>query len=443
MPTRGRRWRRGAVATAGTATVLALTSCAVLSTSIREDDTPDGVSTDITDEPVTLTLAYTDDPPTEALVEGFTEQHPNVTIEPRQTEFTDYVMTIRLSMSSEGAPDIAQYNPGAMGSLIPAGQILNLEEYSRAYEWEDHFAPTSLESLRTNEDATQFGSGNLYAAPGALSILGVFYNKDLLDRAGVAEPPGTLDEFEAALELVHADGTMPLSVGGLETGGVHLWNAVLNGLWDEDAYRDWVYGAPGSTIETGSAEQAGRTLSEWADKGYLPEGANATSDSDAQAAFANGGSAFLVTGNWAASELAEEMGDNVGFFLAPGPADGGAPVASGASVSFAISSQTENHDVAAAFLDYLRTPEAAQIQLENGFLPVDPDAPTGGDGVLGEVNEEFTQVIDAEGLLPFPDWATPGMGDQLRPGLQGILAGTTDEEEFLRSVQEEWDEHHE
>src|SRR5699024_10242033 len=62
MPTRGRRWRRGAVATAGTATVLALTSCAVLSTSIREDDTPDGVSTDITDEPVTLTLAYTDDP---------------------------------------------------------------------------------------------------------------------------------------------------------------------------------------------------------------------------------------------------------------------------------------------------------------------------------------------------------------------------------------------
>src|SRR5699024_12879918 len=67
-----------------------------------------------------------------------------------------------------------------------------------------------------------------------------------------------------------------------------------------------------STIETGSAEQAGRTLSEWADRGYLPEGANATSDSDAQAAFANGGSAFLVTGNWAASELSEEMGDNVG-----------------------------------------------------------------------------------------------------------------------------------
>lgn len=443
MSARRRRWRPAAVAATGTAALLTLSSCAVLSTSIREDDSPDGVSTDITDEPVTLSLAYTDEPPTEALVEGFTEQYPNVTIEPQQTEFTDYVMTITLSMSSEDPPDIAQYNPGAMGSLIPAGQILNLDEHSQAYGWEDTFAPTSLESLRTNESATEFGTGSLYAVPGALSILGVFYNKDLLDQAGVEELPETLDEFEDALESVHADGTMPLSVGGLEVGSTHLWNAVLNGLGDEDAYRDWVYGSSESTIETESAEQATRTLHQWADEGYMPEGANATSDNDAQAAFANGESAFLVTGNWAAAELSEEMGDNVGFFLAPGSAEGDAPVASGASVSFAISSQTDHDDVAAAFLDYLRSPEAAQIQLENGFLPVDPDAPTEGDGVLGEVNEEFTEVIDAEGLVPFPDFATPGMADELTPGLQGVIAGTTSEEEFLGSLQNEWDEHHE
>ncbi|MBE2997891.1 extracellular solute-binding protein [Nocardiopsis sp. HNM0947] len=443
MSTRRGTWRPIAVAAAGTAPVLVLASCAVLSTSIREDDTPDGVSTDITDEPVTLTLAYTDDPPTEALVEGFHEQYPNVTIEPRQTEFTDYVMTIRLSMSSENPPDIAQYNPGAMGSLIPAGQILDLEEHSSAYGWEDTFAPTSLESLRTNQDATEFATGNLYAVPGALSILGVFYNKELLADAGVDGPPETLDEFEDALAQVQDDGTMPLSVGGLETGGVHLWNAVLNGTWDDEAYRDWVYGSPGSSIETDHAAEATRTVQEWAEAGYLPEGANATSDNDAQVAFAGGESAFLVSGNWAAAELSEEMGDDVGFFLAPGATEGKPPVASGASVSFAVSSQSEHPDVAAAFLDYLRSPEAAQIQLETGFLPADPDAPTEGEGVLGEVNDEFTQVIDAEGLLPFPDWASPGMADELVPGVQGVLAGTTGEEEFLRGLQDEWSAHQE
>ncbi|GAB3689845.1 ABC transporter substrate-binding protein [Nocardiopsis oceani] len=443
MSIRSCGWSPVTMAAGGAAAVLVLTSCAVLSTNDGAEDTPDDVSTTITDEPVTLTLAYTDEPPSEALVDGFTEQHPNVTIETQHTQFTDYVRTITLSMSSDDPPDIAQYNPGAMRSLIPAGEILNLDDHGEAYGWDGAFPETSLESLRTSESATEYNTGSLYAVPGALSILGVFYNQELLEEAGVEEPPETLDEFEEAMELVRDDGTTPLSLGALEVGGVHLWNALLNGLGDEDEYRDWVYGAPDSTIETDAAATATETLARWAEEDYFSEGANATSDDDALADFANGGSAFHVTGNWAASQIAEEMGDDAGFFLMPGTDDGAAPVASGASVSFAVSSQTEHYDEAAAFLDYLRSPEAAQIQLETGFMPVDPDAPAEGDGVMGEINDGFSEVIDNEALVPFPDFATPAMGDQLVPGVQGVLDGTTDDEEFLGTLQGEWDSHHE
>src|SRR5699024_10581713 len=108
-----------------------------------------------------------------------------------------------------------------------------------------------------------------------------------------------------------------------------------------------------------------------------------------------------------------------------------------------ISSQTEHHDVAAAFLDHLGSPEGVRAQLENGFMPVDPEATTESDDVMGQINTGFGRVIEEENLVPFPDFATPGMVDQLTPGIQGLVAGTTSEEEFLHTLQQEWDEHHE
>lgn len=425
------------------AAALTLTACAAMSGGTAQDNTPDEVSTDISDVEATLTLAYTDDPPSQDLVEGFAAQHPGVTIELQQTPFTDYVKTITLSMTSGDAPDIAQYNPGAMRSLIPGGHILDLDPYAEAYGWEDSFPPASLEPLRSNDEASEFATGSLYAAPGALSVLGVFYNAELLEEAGVSEPPATLDDFEDALTQAEEAGIAPLSVGGLEVGGFQIWNALLNMLGDHGEYKDWVYGAAGSTIETGAAAEATETFSRWVDEGYITEGANATSDDDARAEFVNGDSLFLVTGNWAAFELEAEMGDDVGFLLMPGQTADQTPVASGASVAYAVSSNTEHPDVAAAFLDYLSSAEAARIQLATGFMPVDTQVPSESHDLLDEINAGFATVADNDAIVPFPDYATPGMIDQLTPGVQGLVSGSLAPEEFLASLQSEWENHHE
>lgn len=424
------------------ATALTLAACAGTGSNEGTSGEIEDVSTSITDEPVTLTLAYTNDPPTEALVDGFTDQHPNVTIDTELTPFNDYIKSIKLAMSSDDPPDIAQYNPGAMNTLVPAGLILDLDPYSEAYGWDTKFPPASLEVLQSDESATEFGTGSLYAAPGALSVLGVFYNKSVLDDAGVAAPPKTLADFEAALQQVREAGHRPLSVGGLQVGGFHLWNALLNVIGDVEDYRAWVYGQSGATIETDAALRATEMLKSWMDRGFIPESANATADTDAQAAFAQGDSAFLVTGNWAAAALQEDMGDDVGFFLMPTESGEPATVASGASVAYAISSQTEHPDLAAAFLDYLSSPEAARIQFETGFMPVDTKAPIDATGVLDEIAVDFARVAENDGIVPFPDFASPGMIDKLTPGIQGVLGGSTSPEDFLRSLQESWDEHH-
>lgn len=426
---------------AATSTVLALTlvGCSVFSGNTRDSD-PGQISTNIDDTQVTLTLAYADDPPSSELVEGFQTLYPNVEFDLQHTSFVDYVDTISQTMSGDNPPDIAQYNPGAMRSLIPGGHLLNLDPYSEAYGWEDSFPSSTLDTLMLTEDAAQHGTGNLYAAPGALSVLGVFYNTELLEQVGVSEPPTTLSEFEDALAAVDEEGITAFSVGGLETGGNFLWCMAVNAITEPDAYRDWLHGVPGASIDSDAMLEATETFARWVEAGYVPESANATSDADAQAAFTNGESAFLVTGNWAALALETEMQDEVGFFLMPGT-DTDTVVASGSSVAYTISSTTEHPDVAAAFLDYLASPEAARVQVEAGFAPVDTHADTDAYGLLNEVNHGFATAAGADGIVSFPDIATPGMINQITPGVQGLIAQELDPEDFLADLQAEWAEH--
>jgi len=423
------RWQ--ALVALGTAATLTLTACAGTGgTAAPSGDAAKkiDVSTTIPNDPVTLTLAYSNDPPTQTLIDGFTKKHPNVTIKPQMTPFNDYVKSIKLSMSSDAAPDIAQYNPGALNSLVPAGLILDLGPWNKAYGWTGKFPPSSLEVLSSDKAAKQFGTGGLYAVPGGLSVVGVYYNKKM-----VKEAPKTLAEFEAAMQKVKDAGQTPLSLGALQVGGFHLWNALLNVTGDVDAYRSWVYGKPGGTIKTDAAKKASQTLIDWSKKGFFPAGASATADPDALANFSKGKSAFLVTGNWGATAVEKELGADAGFFLMPTASGEPAKVASGASVAYAISAKTKHPNVAAAFLDYLSSPEAAKIEFDGGFMPVDTKAELGAQGLRGEIATAFTPVAQANGIVPFPDYASPGMIDKLTPGIQGLLSDKMTVDDFLSS----------
>jgi ABC-type glycerol-3-phosphate transport system substrate-binding protein len=427
-------------ALAAVATVLMVAGCA--ETGGGTPAAPKDVSKELTTEKVTLTLAYADDPPVPALIEAFQAKHPNITIQGQQTPFSDYVKSIKLSMGSTTPPDIAEYNPGAMRSLVPAGLIYDLTPYEKLYAWQDGFPSSSLEVLRSNSAAKQYGTGGLYAVPGALSVLGVYYNKSLVGAAGVTKTPATLTELEQNLTAVKNAGTTPLSLGGLQVGGFQLWNALTNSLGDEQQYRDWVYGKPGATISTDGAKQAAQKIVDWVTAGYLPASANATADSDAQANFVNGKSAYLVTGNWAASEIAKAMGDNVGFFLLPAAKTGAQPVASGASVAFSISAKTKHPNEAAAFLDFMRSPEAAAVQFKTGFMPVGTGSAVQASGVTADIAGEFKKVVAADGIVPFPDFASPNMIDRLTSGVQGLLSKQTTPADFLAALQASWSEYH-
>ena len=393
-------------------------------------------------ETVTLQLSYVNDPISTAVIEAFEAAHPNIDIEASIIPFGDYVSTIRLTMSSDSAPDIAQYNAGAMRTLIPEGYLLSLDEYESSMGWADKFTASSLDVLRTDESAQRFATGSLYAVPAGLSITGVFYNKELAAELGIELPLAGLDDFEAAMASAVEADIEPLTVGALDHNGLHYWSALVNVLGSADEYRAWAYGAEGATIENDGARAASDRVVEWVEAGFISPDSNGIAAADAAAAFSAGESLFHLDGNWVAVGFDEAMGDNVGFFLLPMGDGSEANVANGASVSWSISAQTEHPDEAAMFLDFMSSAEAAVAQVESGFMPVNPAADTEATGVTAEVVDAFAVVAENDGIMPFPDHPAPALLDLLIAGVQGLISGQMSTDDYLASLQAAWDEFH-
>ncbi|GGL99274.1 sugar ABC transporter substrate-binding protein [Nakamurella endophytica] len=387
-------------------------------------------------------MAFTDSPDmTKALADAFHAKYPNITITTQYTQFNDYVKSLKLTMSSATPPDIVQYN-AALKDLSAAGLIKDLTPYEQAYGWDTSFPKSALDMLRVDSTGKILGTGKLIAVPAGLSLVGLYYNKTLMKKAGITAPPATLADFEADLEKAKAAGLTGLSVGSLDTGGLHLWGSLLNVLWDPQAQRDWVNGKAGSTISTPQALQATQKVGEYASKGYFPSSANGTSENDSATAFAQGKSVFHINGNWAAAQLAKALGDQVGFSVMPPATAGGKAVGNGFSVSYAVSAKTQHPEAVAAFLNFLQSPEATKIEAEGGFLPPNAKAAPAATGVLGDLVTANQKVVGDDGLIPFQDFAAPAMLDALESGLQSVIGGKEQPQAFLDSLQSVWSEYH-
>ena len=428
------------IALVGTmALAVALVGCGTGGTGARPPASSSEVSTKITDKPVTLKVAYASVQPITPLTEGFTKLHPNVKFELIETPFADYQTSLKLAMSSNESPDIVQYSPAPMRAIVPAGLVEPLDAYAEAYGWADKVPESLLGIVTSNKDATLYGAGNLYALPGAVQMLGVFYNKSLVKAAGVKKEPATLAEFEDDLAAVKKNGITPMAVPGLATGSFQLWGALSNVMGDPAAYSDWVYGKKGATLLADPGfEEAAATVKEWADAGYMADGVNAVADPDAITELTSGQRAYFLTGNWNAKQLSDSMGDDLGFFLLPGVKAGSPAIASGSGFPYSISAKSENKDVAAAFLDYVASEKASQGVFEGGYIPVQPFAVNGTD-VRDAIVTNYEHVVDGGGITPFANWASSSMIDPLTAGMQGVISGNVTPRAYLESLQADWE----
>lgn len=211
--------------------------------------------------------------------ELWAKAHPDVQIEQVQIPFDQLASKLLGSVITGDGPDVVLDNVVVdFPTLASSGALLDLTPYWNAYEDKDQF-PAS--SVWTWED-------KVYNILSYTNLLGMFQNQDALDKLGITAPT-TIEELEAAMAKVKADGTYtPIAMSGVASPeGAWLFFPLLLGE-----------GVDYCNLEAGTLQTGLERLKTWVDNGWLPQDAATWDQADAWQAFFSGNYAFGLNGNW-------------------------------------------------------------------------------------------------------------------------------------------------
>ena len=133
----------------------------------------------------------------ENVVEEYNSTHDDVQIEHTVVNQSDYTTTLIPTAYANGeAPDILYVEPATFTKYADKGMLMDLSPYYTE-ELKADILPSVLDAVTVD--------GKIYALPIEMETLGLFYNADMLEEAGIA-PPTTWDElYEAAKALTTDD----------------------------------------------------------------------------------------------------------------------------------------------------------------------------------------------------------------------------------------------
>src|SRR5215210_4732048 len=126
------------------------------------------------------------DPTTSAVADeiyaAFTEANPNVTITREAVSSDQMRDTVNTAVSSGTGPDVIFFDagPGFAGVLIDAGLLIPLDDYAEQYGWKEKIAAPAQEGTSID--------GVLYGMPLQVDLIGMYFNKTLLDQEGLTVP---------------------------------------------------------------------------------------------------------------------------------------------------------------------------------------------------------------------------------------------------------------
>ncbi|GAA1548913.1 extracellular solute-binding protein [Kribbella lupini] len=372
----------------------------------------------------------------------FEAKYPNIKLKRVSRSFDDLKTQLRLALSGNDAPDIVQANNGRsdMGEFVKAGQLVPLDEWAKAYDWGSRYPASVMQYSRYSADGKTFGEGNLYGLPQVGEVVGLYYNKEKLTKLGI-QPPTTWAEFEDALAKAKAGGELPMQLGNLDKWpAIHVFGTVQGRTTPADQITTLAFGRPGASWKTPENTKAAENLVSWVDKGYFNSGFNGQGYDPAWQDFGKGNGVFLIAGTWLQADLQKALGTKVGFMLPPGTDANAKPVVTGGTgLPFAMTNKAKNKDAAAAYINFITSPDAMKVLTATGNLPIaDTGQQQAPAGLAKDIFAAFGTAVDQEGLVPYLDYATPTMYDTLGAALQDLMAKKATPQQFVDKLEADY-----
>jgi glucose/mannose transport system substrate-binding protein len=191
-------------------------------------------------------------------------------------------------------PTSSQFNTGKQfDDLVAQGLLNNLDKPAEEGKWKTFLPPAFVDAITRD--------GHIYAAP--VNVHGqnwMFWSKGALDKAGVAAPPKTWDEFFAVLDKLKGAGLVPIALGGQPWQERSLFNSIML-TTSKDLYLK-VYGEKSEeAIKSPGFRKVVETYGRM--RGYVDPGSPGRNWNDATAMLITNSAGVQFMGDWMKGEF--------------------------------------------------------------------------------------------------------------------------------------------
>jgi multiple sugar transport system substrate-binding protein len=343
-----------------------------------------------------------------------------VTIERTAYDTTALTNQALLAAQENASPDVILLDNPAVSTLADTGMLTTMDEFG-------------LDTAEFDDNLLAAGvvDGDAYGVPIGANTLGLYYNQEILDDAGV-DPASITDwaSMTEALERVSGAGH-----GGITFAGIGTEEGSFQFLpWF------WGSGADLGALDSPEAVEALELWTGWLDEGYAPNSVIDNSQNTVWEEFLTGDFAFAENGTWQVDSAAG-ADFPVGVIPLPGRDGGVAPTPTGGEFIVApVQGDTARYEVTARIVECMTTPEGL-VDTATTFAYYVPPTAAGQEALLEE-NADLEPWVDAvrnaKGRTS-DDLGTdyPLISEALWGAVQNSLSGTMGAREALEQAQTE------
>ncbi|MCR8634309.1 ABC transporter substrate-binding protein [Paenibacillus radicis (ex Xue et al. 2023)] len=379
---------------------------------------------------VTLSiLSWENETKMKPVVDGFKQKYPNVTFDFQYAPpVKDYIEKLKTLLLTNSGPDLfvmALENR----DLIDGGYTLDITN------------EPFMKGIAENNKKAYSKDGKVYALSQSSWVGGIFYNKDLFTKAGIAGEPKTWQELVDLSGKLKAAGITPI-LNNTQDAAVNMVTSLFasqtlsqNANFDKEVLEGKKKYADGWT----------EPIKIWHEgmvkPGFITSDMVGLNGDQVVSEFSAGKTAMILGGPWNIGAI-DKQNPNLKYSMIPVPGlKAGSEYYFGApGIAYAVNSKTKNKDSALKFLDYLSSPEGlkayyegtGQIITAKGFEhTVHPSLETAYKGLLS--NRTY---------IPMAEWRkhTEAIRNQYIISLQDLLLNKITPEQAAQSLDKKFKE---
>jgi multiple sugar transport system substrate-binding protein len=211
------------------------------------------------------------------ICKSFNESQSAIEVSHEYVPFADFKKQLSIGMVAGKLPDLAVMDNPDCAAYAQMGLFADVTSYVKG--WEKNFFPGPWKSGTLN--------GKVYAVPFTSNCLALFYNEDMLNKAGV-KPPTTWTELRAAAKKLSGNGVYGLGISAVKS--------------EEGTFQflPWLLSS-GAKIDKLNSKEAIKSFTILADlvkDGSMPKEVINWTQADVEKQFAAGKLAMMVNGPW-------------------------------------------------------------------------------------------------------------------------------------------------